>query len=293
MKKRTTRKIPTRRAMIAAFALAALFAAMAMPPLAVHFSEKRGSIQVEGTVVDMESGPSRRPGKNGDYYSSSDRFPVYTFRYGGEELRLTGDARGDVKIGQTRSLYYWPDTGLIVAKGDARRLILSASMGFAACCAFAIGARAAWLRQEEQQSQPRQNKGRFFRILILTGTVCLSFVILLGAAELRYIWTGVPVRAQVQFPDGDGQGASVTFQWKKRIKGVHAVTSPFSRLPQDCGQGDKLIIYYNTGWQQGHIPANRSFVWTAALGGSAAGFISLSWGLLGLTWQKRHKNRSQ
>ena len=52
-KGRKKKPLPTRRTMIVAFVLTALFAAMAMPPLAVHFSEKRGSIQVEGTVAGV------------------------------------------------------------------------------------------------------------------------------------------------------------------------------------------------------------------------------------------------
>ena len=103
------------------------------------------------------------------------------------------------------------------------------------------------------------------------------------------VQTGVQVRAQVQYPDGDGRGASVTFQWKDKEKGVHAVTSPFSLLPKSYYRGDKLIFYYNTGWQQGHIPANRGLVWTGALGGSASGIINLSWGVWGLTRQKRRQ----
>ena len=63
-KGRKKKPLPTRRTMIVAFVLTALFAAMAMPPLAVHFSEKRGSIQVEGTVVDMERSRSLRQNKN-------------------------------------------------------------------------------------------------------------------------------------------------------------------------------------------------------------------------------------
>ena len=196
---------------------------------------------------------------------------------------------GDVEIGETRSLYYWPETGLVIAKGDARRLVLSAVMGLAACCAFVTGTRAAWLRRDMEENKPSKAKGRIFRILILTGVVCIVFVILLVTTELRYIWTGVQVRAQVQYPDGDGRGASVTFQWKDKEKGVHAVTSPFSLLPKSYYRGDKLIIYYNTGWQQGHIPANRGLVWTGALGGSAAGIITLSWGVWGLTRQKRRQ----
>lgn len=288
-KGRKKKPLPTRRTMIVAFVLTALFAAMAMPPLAVHFSEKRGSIQVEGTVVDMERSRSLRQNKNEGYYNSYDQFPVYEFTYGGEGLRLTGDARGDVEIGETRSLYYWPETGLVIAKGDARRLVLSAVMGLAACCAFVTGTRAAWLRRDMEENKPSKAKGRIFRILILTGVVCIVFVILLVTTELRYIWTGVQVRAQVQYPDGDGRGASVTFQWKDKEKGVHAVTSPFSLLPKSYYRGDKLIIYYNTGWQQGHIPANRGLVWTGALGGSAAGIITLSWGVWGLTRQKRRQ----
>ena len=140
-----------------------------------------------------------------------------------------------------------------------------------------------------EENKPSKAKGRIFRILILTGVVCIVFVILLVTTELRYIWTGVQVRAQVQYPDGDGRGASVTFQWKDKEKGVHAVTSPFSLLPKSYYRGDKLIIYYNTGWQQGHIPANRGLVWTGALGGSAAGIITLSWGVWGLTRQKRRQ----